>query len=178
MVYNVHTPTSPSNCNILCSIIKNIITTVTLIIFACVLLDVGNILERGLTGSGDRGKNGSSFHVIDSKDCQLHYVFFGNDVNAVFCEQSPAPVVFYKKGSSECSVPVLVLQAMVLSISYNSTAFHQLFKSLKIGVVKNNRSDLVIHLPCGIQLAPDGTSLSAKLDFIGKLHRLSRVGGT
>ena len=178
MAYKTNNFASINTCSVFCSIIQKLVTTVTLIIFICLLLGLRNKIDKKLNSMDTRYKNESDAQAMNIKTCRLHYVPFNQGVNATFCAESPAPVIFHKKGPLECSVPVLVLQAVVLSISYNLSVFQELFEVLNIDILRNNDLDIVIQLPCGIHLAPDSKSFTAKLDFIGKLHRLSRVGGT
>lgn len=169
-----------NKCFVFSGIINRLLSILVLLIFTCVLLHLNNRLNSGIAHDNDiKGlRNRSDLDIAQDKDCNLRNIFFNNGISAVYCEDSPAPVFFYKKGIRECSVPVLALQAVVFILTYNSTGFHQLLTSLKIEITRESSGEIEIGLPGGIYLRPKDSLFSSKIDFIGKLHKISRIGGS
>ena len=121
--------------------------------------------------SGTSTANRTQFYGFE---CEETEVPFGG-VNARFCDASPDPIAFIN-GSRKSFLPVLALQAIVLSVTTNTTAFKSILSYMGIYIQNRSASAIKsIHLGEDITLAPDSDFFHDQVEFIGKLIRIARV---
>ena len=131
-------------------------------------------MARSSVGAGNN-KNTSELLFSQELPCTVTEIIFNDGISAEFCVNSPVPVVFRNQGQVAANIPVLILQAIVFSITYDSAVFEDLLFDNNIIIKRNDSYGISIWLPGGLQLSPLDAGIPAKIDFVGKLGSIARI---